>query len=80
MSECLHCDINEIVQKHLDENDKADTADVAGRMAESLAGLILMVPQSGAGESHGAYYCASWRDVSAEERSRRRRHNTLTIM
>jgi hypothetical protein len=44
MSECLHCDINEIVQKYLDENDKADIADVAGRMAESLVDLLLMVP------------------------------------
>jgi len=46
MSDCLHCDINEMVQKHLDENNKADIADIAGRMAESLADLILMVPEA----------------------------------
>ena len=46
MSDCLHCDINEMVQKYLDENDKANIADVAGRIAESLADLILMVPEA----------------------------------
>jgi hypothetical protein len=45
MSECLHCDINEIVRKHIDENDQADIVDIAGRMAESLADLILSVPE-----------------------------------
>jgi hypothetical protein len=46
MSDCLHCDINEIVRKHIDENDQAYIADIAGRMAESLADLILSVPEA----------------------------------
>jgi len=40
MSDCLHCDINELVQKHLDSPD-ADVAGLAGRIAESLVDLIL---------------------------------------
>ena len=44
MSDCLHCDINELVQKHLDRNESVDVADVAAKMAESLADLILSVP------------------------------------
>jgi hypothetical protein len=46
MSDCLHCDINEIVQKHIDKADTADAADIAARMAESIADMILtFVPE-----------------------------------
>ena len=46
MSDCLHCDINELVQKHIEKADAADVADVAARMAESLADMILtFVPE-----------------------------------
>lgn len=41
MSDCLHCDINEIVQKYIEKTDTADVADVAARIAESLADTIL---------------------------------------
>ena len=44
MSDCLHCDINDLVQTHLDRKD-ADLAELVGRMAESLADLILVAPQ-----------------------------------
>jgi hypothetical protein len=44
MSDCLHCDINEIVREHLERSD-ADLGDLAGRMAESLADLILIAPE-----------------------------------
>jgi hypothetical protein len=44
MSECLHCDINDLVQKHLERSD-ADLADLVGRMAESIADLILVAPE-----------------------------------
>ena len=43
MSECLHCDINELVEKQLESED-ADLADLAARLAESLADLILLAP------------------------------------
>lgn len=46
MSDCLHCDINEIVQKHIDRTDAPDVADLAARIAESLADTILtFVPE-----------------------------------
>jgi hypothetical protein len=45
MTDCLHCDINELVQKHL-ERDGADLAELAARMAESLADLILLAPEA----------------------------------
>jgi len=46
MSDCLHCDINELVQKHVDKTEAADVADIAARMAESLADMILaFVPE-----------------------------------
>ncbi len=43
MSDCLHCDINELVEKQL-EREGADLADLAARVAESLADLILLAP------------------------------------
>jgi hypothetical protein len=43
MSDCLHCDVNDLVEKQL-ERDDADLADLAARLAESLADLILLAP------------------------------------
>jgi hypothetical protein len=43
MSDCLHCDVNDLVEKQL-ESENADLADLAGRLAESLADLILLAP------------------------------------
>jgi hypothetical protein len=46
MSDCLHCDINEIVQKYIEKTETPDAADLAARMAESLADMILtFVPE-----------------------------------
>ena len=45
MSDCLHCDINELVQKHM-EREGADLAELAARMTESLAELILLAPET----------------------------------
>ncbi len=42
MSDCLHCDINDLVQQHIERSgEAADVAELAARMAESLADLIL---------------------------------------
>ena len=41
MSDCLHCDINELVAKYVERPD-SDASDLAARMAESLVDLILM--------------------------------------
>jgi len=43
MSDCLHCDINELVQHHI-EGGKADLGEIVSMMVESLADLILLVP------------------------------------
>ena len=46
MSDCLHCDINEMVQKHIESADNPDIADLVARIAESLADTILnFVPE-----------------------------------
>jgi hypothetical protein len=39
MSECLHCEINDLVQKRLDE-DQANAGDLISMMVESLVDLI----------------------------------------
>ena len=44
MSDCLHCDINELVQKHLEPD--ADVTDLVARIAESLVDLILLAPET----------------------------------
>ena len=45
MSDCLHCDINELVQKHLEPAD-ADLGELLARMAESLVDTILLAPEN----------------------------------
>ena len=43
MSDCLHCDIHDLLESHL-QNDEADLAEIAAKVTEVLADLILMVP------------------------------------
>lgn len=43
MSDCLHCDINELVDKRLERED-ANLAELAALLAESLADLIVLAP------------------------------------
>ena len=45
MSDCLHCDINELVQKHI-EGGTNDLVEIASRMAESVADLVLLAPET----------------------------------
>jgi ABC-type branched-subunit amino acid transport system substrate-binding protein len=45
MSNCLHCDINELVAKHADLPD-SDVSELVARVAESLVDLILMAPET----------------------------------
>jgi len=46
MSDCLHCDINDLVQRHLEQSETIDIEEVAAKMAESLADLILSSTES----------------------------------
>ena len=43
MSDCLHCDINQLVQERMERGD-ADLGDFASMIVESLADLILLAP------------------------------------
>ena len=41
MSECLHCEIHDLLQSRL-QGEQADLADIAARVTEVLADLILL--------------------------------------
>jgi len=43
MSDCLHCEINQLVQQHIERG--ADLGELAAMMVESLADLILLAPE-----------------------------------
>ena len=43
MSDCLHCDIHEMLEVHL-QGEQADLAEIAAKVTEVLADLILMAP------------------------------------
>jgi hypothetical protein len=43
MSDCLHCDIHEMLESHL-QGEQADLSEIAARVTEVLADLILMAP------------------------------------
>jgi hypothetical protein len=45
MSDCLHCDINQLVQQRLERGD-TDLGEVASMLVESLADLILLAPEN----------------------------------
>jgi ABC-type branched-subunit amino acid transport system substrate-binding protein len=45
MSDCLHCEINQLVQDRFERGD-TDLADMASMISESLADLILLAPES----------------------------------
>jgi hypothetical protein len=45
MSDCLHCDINEVVREHIERTKTVDLAGLAADMAESMAELILLAPE-----------------------------------
>jgi hypothetical protein len=48
MSECIHCDIHDLLENHL-EADDANIAEIASKVTEVLADLILMVPPTDRG-------------------------------
>jgi hypothetical protein len=43
MSDCLHCNIHEMLDVHL-QNEQADLGEIASRVTEVLADLILLAP------------------------------------
>jgi hypothetical protein len=43
MSDCLHCDIHDLLESHL-QSEEANLADIAAKVTEVLADLILLAP------------------------------------
>jgi hypothetical protein len=43
MSDCVHCDIHELLESHL-QNQEVNLAEIAAKVTEVLADLILMAP------------------------------------
>jgi hypothetical protein len=43
MSDCIHCDIHDLLETHL-QGDDVNLADVAAKVTEVLADLILLAP------------------------------------
>jgi hypothetical protein len=43
MSDCLHCEIHDILEIHL-QSEQANLAEIAARVTEALADLILLAP------------------------------------
>jgi hypothetical protein len=43
MSECLHCEIHELLESQL-QSQEANLAEIAAKVTEVLADLILMLP------------------------------------
>jgi len=43
MSDCIHCQIHDLLESHL-QNPEVNVADIAFKVTEVLADLILMVP------------------------------------
>lgn len=42
---CLHCEINDVVQEHVEGHETVDIAEMTARMAESLVDLVLRAPE-----------------------------------
>ncbi len=41
---CLHCEINDLVEEHIEGQEAADVAELTARVAESLVDLVLRAP------------------------------------
>jgi hypothetical protein len=42
---CLHCEINELVQEHIEGEETVDIVALAANMAESLVDFVLLAPE-----------------------------------
>lgn len=45
MSDCLHCDINELVRERIESQENVDLGDMVARISESLAETIMLGPK-----------------------------------
>ena len=51
MSDCLHCDIHDLMESHL-QNEETNLAEIAAKVTEVLADLILLAPP----DERGTFY------------------------
>jgi hypothetical protein len=56
---CLHCDINEVVRKHIEQDDPINLPDLVAKVGESLVELILLGPE----EEWGNLLAEAIRDI-----------------
>jgi hypothetical protein len=45
MSDCLHCDINDLIRERIEGKEDVDLGDLVARVSESLAELIMLGPK-----------------------------------
>ena len=48
MSDCIHCEIHDLLESHLQSED-ANLAEIASKVTEVLADLVLMIPPADRG-------------------------------
>ena len=46
MSDCLHCDINDLVREAMEQGEQLDIGAAAAKVAESLVDVILLAPEN----------------------------------
>jgi hypothetical protein len=56
---CLHCEINEVVRKHIERDDPINLPDLVAKVGESLVELILLGPE----EEWGNLLAEAIRDI-----------------
>lgn len=46
MSDCLHCDINDLVRERMEQDTELNVTEAAAKVAESLIDVILLAPEA----------------------------------
>jgi hypothetical protein len=44
-TECLHCEINEVVRRHIERDEPVNLPELVAKVGESLVDLILLGPE-----------------------------------
>jgi hypothetical protein len=80
MSDCIHCQIHDLLESHL-QNQEVNLGDIAFKVTEVLADLILMAPPEDQGmmiadilRNLGQFVLEKNGAADDEEQSGRRRH------
>jgi len=80
MSDCIHCQIHDLLERHL-QNQELNLGDIAFKITEVLADLILMAPPEEQGmmiadilRNLGQFVLEKGGEAEDEGQSGRRRH------